>query len=314
MKKFSLATKASSRQTYLNQRLRTIFWVAVFLILLLFLLPRLVSVVASVAITPLVAVEDWVRNSDSTLPAFFRDRAELLERQHQLERELSELRSLTFTKEQLIDENERLRSLLGASTSNRIGAGVIARPPEVPYDVVILDKGSVDGVIKNAPVYLGRDQVVGFVAETFTHSAVVLLVTSPGLESTVFIYGPNIYTKAVGEGGGLLKVSVPQGITLSEGNLVVVPSFEAGVYGKVSLVDSVPSQPEQHGYVSVDVPISGLRYVSVGERPLKKVSFEEAKDVIGKAVSDFLNVTVPAGVLIKVSTSSALSASSTSSN
>lgn len=303
MKKFSLVTKANSRRTYLNKRLRTILWVSIFLLLLLFLLPRVVSFAVSVVISPLVMVEDWVRNSDSTLPAFFRDRSELLERQHQLERELTELRSVTFTKEQLISENERLRSLLGATTSYRIGAGVIGRPPEVPYDVVIIDKGSVDGVSKHAPVYIGREQVIGMVAETFPRSSVVILATSPGVESTVFIYGPHIYTKAVGAGGGQLRVSVPQGVPIAEGNLVVIPTFETGVYGTVNLVESVASQPEQHGYVSIDVPLSGLRYVSVGERPLQKVSFEEAKAVVGEAINDILSISVPEGVLIEVSTS-----------
>ena len=301
MKKYSSTTKASLRQISRNERLKVTLWVAVAVVLVLVLLPRLVSVTASMVLMPVVMVENWLQESDTTLAVYLRDRNELLVKQEELEQSLAELQQTDYTTVVLSAENELLRGLLGqATTSTRIGAGVVGRPTNLPYDVLVIDKGELDGVLKDAPVYLGRDQVIGVVAEVYGHSAVVALVTTPGLASTVYIYGPNIYTTAEGIGGGVLRVNVPQGILLEEGNLVVIPSFASGVYGTVTLVESVPTKPEQFGYVTIETPLSSLRYVSVGSQPIQPISFEAEKDIVDKIRLDLTTVPVPAGVLVDV--------------
>src|SRR5690606_12103526 len=131
-------------------------------------------------------------------------------------------------------------------------------------------------------------------------SALVALLSTPGFTSTAYILGPNIYTTAIGIGGGVTRIHVPQGIELKTGDLVVLPSLSQGIYGRISAVDSVPERPEQYGYMTTDVPINSLRLVSVGTTPLQNMSFEEARSAGEEAKREFLMVNVPEGGLVDV--------------
>ena len=245
-------------------------------------------------------------------PFYFRDRNALLEEIKERDQLISFQSGADLTVSRLLQENKRLRELLGASTSPRIAAGVIGRPTVLPYDVLVLDQGSSDGVKVNTPVFIGRDQVIGYVSEVFPGTSVVSLVSSPGLESTVYIIGPNIYTTAVGQGGGVLEVGVPQGVPIAEGDLVVIPSFDAGIYGLIVTIDSVETRPEQYGYVTIDVPLQSLRWVSVGTIPLDEVSFEEARARVNEITESLTKIEVPEGVLVELPTEATTTATTTS--
>lgn len=206
-------------------------------------------------------------------------------------------------------ENASLRDVLGQTDETRIAAGVIGRPSALPYDVLMIDKGSDDGIKVDTPVYTGNNTVIGFVASTYQNSSLVALLSTPGFSSTAYIFGPNIYTTAIGIGGGVTRIHVPQGITLNIGDLVVLPSMSKGIYGTVSAVDSVPERAEQYGYLITEVPISSLRTVAVGTRPLSVMEFEEARKVVEAARQDFLSINVPEGVLIDAQNSTSTATS-----
>lgn len=201
-------------------------------------------------------------------------------------------------------ENSSLRDVMGENTRDRIAAGVIGRPTALPYDILLIDKGESEGILKDAPVYATKDTVIGFVAAVYQNSSLVALLSTPSFTSTAYILGPNIYTTAVGIGGGVTRIHVPQGIELNVGDLVVLPSLSKGVYGRISAIDSVPERPEQYGYLTTDLPINSLKIVSIGSAPLNKISFEEAKNLINEAKRDFLMIDVPVDVLVDIETSS----------
>lgn len=253
-----------------------------------------------------------------TIPAYLADKVffTLFKSDNYLRKELSgispqlnknEATELDFLRE----ENEELRSLLSDHIDPGIAAGVIARPSSLPYDALVIDRGREDEIKKGAPVYASSGQAIGVVASVYTNSSIVALISTPGWKSTAYVYGSNIYTTVEGQGGGVARVHVPQGIDLEEGNVVAVPALGGGVFGKVSFVDSVPSRPEQYGYVTMDTPISSLRHVMVGNRSLSSISFNEAKSVVENTRRDFLKVPVPEGVLVDIqnSTSTATSTS-----
>jgi len=197
----------------------------------------------------------------------------------------------------LREENRRL-SLFKNDAGDDILAGVIGRPTALPYDVLFIDKGRNEGVKENAPVFAGSDAALGFVAAVYEHSSVIALVSTPGYVSTVYVYGPNIYTTAIGQGGGVTRIHVPQGVVLSVGDPVVMPSLARGIYGSITAVDSVPERPEQYGYMTSDIPLGSLRFVAVGREPIDKIDFETAKAVVGNVRRDFLLVDVPPDELI----------------
>lgn len=302
MKKFSSTTKANSRRIFRNTYLFRTLGIFGVLLLALFLAPRIVALAASFVMAPVVRFEMWITESSGFIPSYLRDRNDLLDTQADLRRQLAEHAAADLTATRLIEENESLRSLLNATSTENIAAGVIGRPTALPYDVLLIDRGSRDGIVQNAPVYIGDDHVIGFVGAVYEQSSVVVLATTPGLTSTVYVYGPNIYTNAVGMGSGSLRISVPQGIVITEGNPVVMPSLDAGIYGTISYVDSVPSRPEQYGYVSIEEPLASIRYVRVGNRAVESIPFETAKSIVDTVRAEMLMVEVPNGVLVDATT------------
>ncbi|MCA9361606.1 hypothetical protein KC845_03555 [Candidatus Kaiserbacteria bacterium] len=272
------------------------------------LIPTISASIASIVISPVTKTKTWFAESTANLPMFFRDRTELINEISVLKSDLAGAGGNQFTIRTLTQENDELRSLLGYEGEERVLAGIIGRPDELPYDVLMIDRGSKDGIVEGAPVFINDSTIIGLVRSVTFQSSVVELITTPGFETTVFIIGPNIYTNALGIGGGQMKVGVPQGIQLSEGDLVVIPSITSGVYGEISFVQSEPTQPEQYGFVSTHIPLSSMRLVSVGKTPVSTISFEEAQEIL-KTQRQNLLLPIPADVLVEVNATSTATSS-----
>lgn len=312
MKKFSSITRVNSHHTSRNKKIKKIALMGLVALLLLFAVPKIVAKVVSVVMMPIHSAQNWLAYSSDSFPQYFRDRTTLLTELNNFKYSQSSASGDRLTSELLSKENVELRALLGNEGSKRIVAGVVGRPNKVPYDVLVLDKGEQDGIVEGAPVFIGDNAVIGIVAKVFSESSVVTLVTTPGFTVSVYIIGPNIYTNAQGIGGGQLRVGVPQGINLEKGNLVILPGVDSGIYGEISVIESTPTQPEQYGYVSPDVPLAGLRLVSVGQLPLQPISFEEAQNIVREIKSEVFKVPVPEGVLVTTdSTTTATTTAST---
>lgn len=281
----------NSRQTS-NIKLRLIAALIIFVVSVIFwrFFPAPIQIASETLINPILKTESFLYRLTA---------GEQNELDASLEEELDYLRA----------ENDTLLNQLNGEGEERVVAGVIGRPSALPYDVIVIDQGQKDGIVKDAPVYADQYRAIGFVGAVYENSSVVVLLTTPGFTSTVFVYGPNIYTTAEGVGGGVIRIHVPQGININNGDLVVVPSLSSGVYGSITAVDSAPSRPEQYGYVTSDTPINSLRYVSVGKTPLNPISFEEARGVIDSARLELLQVSVPEGILVEVERASSTATS-----
>ncbi len=218
------------------------------------------------AMAPVHGVNQWLENSSSLVPTFFRDRRSLEQQIEDLENRLSISERTSLTQQRLWEENNRLRGLLGVADDERLLAAVIARPSELPYDLLQIDRGSDHGVEIGAPVFVGRDEVVGLVVHVAPTYSFVEMLTTPGFETPVFISGPNVVVTMEGRGGGVARVRVPQGVPLAVGDLVYLPSVEPGVFGRLSYIENQPTQPEQYGYISPDIPLSGIYQVAVGKQ------------------------------------------------
>lgn len=310
MKKFSLTTKANSRHTSRAKGITIALAIFLVCVLLYFVIPKVVATVSSIVFIPIHTVESWILYSSDALPQYFRDRDALIGELNTYKYAESAQSGDKLTADILSKENVLLRGLLSDDGSSRILAGVIGRPRAVPYDVLIIDRGSAEDIQVGAPVFIGENAGIGVIQKVFEHSAVVVLVTTPGFVSSVYIVGPNIYTNAEGIGGGQLRIGVPQGIPLAVGNPVILPGVDSGVYGEIHHVVSVPAEPEQQAFVSPQIPLSGLRFVSVGTSPIPQLSFTEAESLVKNLTQTVFVVPIPEGVLVTTATSTATSSAS----
>jgi cell shape-determining protein MreC len=254
-----------SRRTSDNQKIKRLLLVVFGLFALALIVPAAVRFAAGIVLYPVIQVENWFAESNQILPALWRDKIVMQEQIDQLEQDLALSGKLDLTKQRLSDENNRLRSLLGATSSPRILAAVVGRPNELPYDLIQIDQGSQAGIESGSPVYIGVDTVIGLVSAVQRNTAFVTLFTTPDFFATVYLSGPNVTALLEGLGGGVARVRVPQGIPIRVGDLVHVPSVQPGVYGTIAWVESEPTQPEQFGYITPEIPIGSLFQVAVAK-------------------------------------------------
>ena len=186
-----------------------------------------------------------------------------------------------LTTKRLLEENIRLRNLLDIEKQEeRVVAGVVSQPPNLVYDTLQIDKGSEQGVVVGAPVFSGIDSVIGVISKVAPDHAFVELFTSAGFETNAYIMGINVFSLMKGEGGGVAKVHLPQGIDLEKGQIVLLPGLSGGIYGEVVWVENLPTQPEQFGFVVPALPLNSLSFVSIGTKALKVKNLKEVENVI----------------------------------
>lgn len=250
----------------------TVTFIAITLFALL--LPRLLIFVSGVVLAPITAISEWFEQSDQMIPVMLRDRTELTAEIKRLESELVVAKGQDQTFYRLQDENNRLRTLLGATPEERIVAGVIARPNDLPYDLLQIDQGVDDAIVEGALVYAGNDQLLGQVVYVARDYSLVKLFTSPESELTGFIAGPDALVTIEGVGGGVARAKVPQGVPISIGNLVYLPSVQPGMFGRIEFIDNRPSQPEQYAYITLDIALQSLHFVAVTKSAVTRATQE----------------------------------------
>jgi cell shape-determining protein MreC len=303
--------RAQSGRNSSRKRLPRVVVFSLLFILVGFLIPKVISTIASTVMYPVHMTKSWLANSSSLIPTLIRDRESFKQEIQKLENDLVVAGYTDVSRSRLVEENNRLRELLGIDGESRTAAAIIARPDELPYDLLQIDRGSNHGIEIGAPVFIGSDIVVGLIVHTAPEYSFVQLVTTHGSEATAFISGPNVVVTMEGMGGGVARVRVPQGIPLTVGDLVYLPSVEPGVFGRVSFVENRPTQPEQYGYISPDIALSSLYYVSVGKLSQLSRSAEEIdKSVLELMQKELLNQAVTVGI-INASTTVATTSSST---
>lgn len=232
--------------------------------------PWFISMVSAVVLYPFHVTSTWVKTSDGMFPTYLRSREALVTEIETLRTELATRSGTQLSIRRLMEENIQLRGMANpVSTDNeRLVARVLARPGQLSYDLLQIDRGSDSGVQVGAPVYTGVDSILGIVVQVYPGYSFVDLFTSPGFESTAFIFGPNVFSPIEGIGGGVARVRLPQGVSIKEGQLVILPGVSNGVYGEIARVENEPTQPEQYGYITPPLAINNLLYVSVGLSPV----------------------------------------------
>ena len=260
-----------------NQKIKRLTNITVLFALIIgagFLLPKVFSFVGTVVLYPVQAVNQWYETSEQMLPTMMRDKAALQDRISELENELIISSGDDLTLRRLQDENSSLRALLNSPANTRTLAKVIARPGDIPYDLVQIDQGSNAGIKEDALVYIGSDQLIGSVVQVRSSYSFVQLFTTPGVEMTGFISGPDVVATIEGVGGGVARVRVPQGVPIAVGDIVYVPSINPGLFGEINFIENRPSQPEQYGYITLRVPMQSLHEVGVDNALIEQATVE----------------------------------------
>ena len=145
---------------------------------------------------------------------------------------------------------EKLDSIEGLAGEGRgIIAGIVARPPTSPYDVLVLSAGSDAGVALGQRAFslpAGKAEggvPFGTVSSVFTGFSRVTLFSAPGVSTDGWVGTDNLPLVIKGVGAGALSAFAPRSANITEGDVVSVLGPGKLPIGVVVRVDSDPASP-----------------------------------------------------------------------
>jgi len=163
------------------------------------------------------------------------------------------------------DENEKLKDMLGRKPveAKFVLAAILAKPNVTPYDTLIIDRGSADGIALDMRVFVGGDVLVGEVESVEEHTARVILYSAPGIISQVVYGNTGRFFNARGQGNGTFEVDVARDIEVAEGDMFFYPGYDNTPLGVAKKVDFDARDSFKQVLMKSPVNIQEERWVEV---------------------------------------------------
>lgn len=195
---------------------------------------------------------------------FFRSKMALVSENLALKESIKDLTLQQIGFSALKDEYASLKSILGRETPQGfILAGVLVRPPQAPYDNLIIDAGLEEGIRVGDVVFASDVIVLGTVVEVFEHTSKVELYSTAGKTISGFISRTNTHVDIVGRGGGDFEVSIPRDIVVTETDIFVTSGVSGFVIAGVKAIDSRPTDSVQKVLAQSPANMSQIRWVTL---------------------------------------------------
>ena len=211
---------------------------------------------------PVWALEQGIFGSSGTIAALASDRKKLLEENTHLELSLIEARQESVLVKELFRQNNELKQLLGRIEGReQIVAAVIARPPRLAYDTLVIDVGASHGIEPGSHVFVLGDIIIGEVSAVYPSTSLVALYSTAGRETDVLVGG--VSAVAYGRGGGNYVIELPRDLQVATGTVVSIPGMDVSLFGVVENVVAHPADPVQKLYFRNPYALSTLTFVTL---------------------------------------------------
>lgn len=216
---------------------------------------------------PFWKVGVFLSNNVNIVPGFLRTKTALVAENDALKSELLISREKIMNFEVLGAEHARLLEEFGRiGNQGKTIATVLVRPPQTPYDMLILDAGSTDGVSSGDAVYTMGGIILGTVSEVAANSSNVTLFTRTDLQTEAFFERTNLAVTLRGIGGGTFEVEVPLEADVLKDDVLIVPKLEPSIVGVVSLVESSVKNAFKRVLIQTPANISYTRFVLIEQQ------------------------------------------------
>lgn len=164
---------------------------------------------------------------------------ELWKQNELLKQKVEELSLRAASEGNVHDENEKLKTILGRKPveSQYVLTAILAKPNQTPYDTLIVDRGSDDGIAPDMRVFANGDVLIGEVESVEASTARIVLYSAPGTITQVVYGNTGRFFNARGQGNGTFEVDVARDIETSVGDLFFYPGLDNAPIGVAKKVD-----------------------------------------------------------------------------
>ncbi|MBR4904700.1 MAG: rod shape-determining protein MreC [Selenomonadaceae bacterium] len=232
--------------------------------------------VAMAVISPFQRAFSWAGNKLAFIKNTVDEMSQVYEQNKQLREEVELLRAQNLTASEYASENQRLRSLLGYKQSaiqfDLVAASVIGRESATWSSVIIINRGTFDGVANNMAVVTEMG-LVGHVMEAGINSSKVQLLLDPRSSVGTLIQRPESRVAGIVEGD--IKnpnfphmVNIPKDSDVQVNDMVVTSGY-GGVYpkglvvGKIIEIHNEEGGLLKYGVIDTSVDFQKLEDVAI---------------------------------------------------
>jgi len=233
------------------------------------------SQAVSLVLSPFQQAAAWVANEVRYVTGTIWEISTLYEQNKMLRNEVEQLRGINLQANEALAENERLRKMIGYQQSahqfDLVAARVIGRESDTWSRMIVIDRGTMNGIANDMPVITPQG-LVGRVVEAGPNSSKVQLILDP--RSSVGTIVQRAESRVTGIVQGNMDnptmpqmVNIPKNADVVEGDVIVTSGF-GGIYPKGIIVGLVSSLKNDDG---------GLLKIGVLE---SAVDFQKLEDVM----------------------------------
>lgn len=161
------------------------------------------------------------------------------------ERLASENAVLSVQNRMLSEHIADLSTLLGSETTPHasIVAGVLSRPPESPYDTLVVNGGTKNGVTLGMEAFGAGGTPLGVVTAVTTSFARITLFSAPGQQVSGWVGKNRAPLTLKGLGAGAFTATVSRAANAVVGDGVYLPGPGALLVGTVTALETDPASP-----------------------------------------------------------------------
>jgi len=237
------------------------------------------SKVSEVIFRPVLVLGQKVEGKVQNIGSYFISKNYLYNQNQKLQAEVSFDDARMANYNSVAADYANLKEILGRKDPkvNMILAAVLAKPNQNPYDILLIDAGTTEGIKVGDTVFALGDVPVGHVSDVYSDSAKVILFSNPGETTQAVIssalnadgtvattsYAPNAFVQVVGRGGGNFEMVMPKDFNFQAGGQVVLPGINSYVLAIFQKVISDPRSSSTKILLTSPVNIQALKFVEV---------------------------------------------------
>ena len=194
----------------------------------------------------------------------FRNKQSLEEELNYLKEKNIELENKAILLESVQKENEELKALLSRpDKKSYILGSIVSRPPQSPYDMIVIDAGSDNGVKQGMKAVAYGSILIGHVAEVFPGVSKIKLVSYPGEETNLIIENAKISAIGLGLGGGNIEVKIPSSVKINSGDKINTEGTFHYLLGTADKIEADALNPFQKIIFRMPVNLNELQKIGL---------------------------------------------------
>ncbi len=195
----------------------------------------------------------------------------IYEENEKLKQELRKLTIENIKLKELEDENKKLKVALNFDLDNKynkIAAVVVSRVPFFSDDILIINKGSKDGIIKDEIVINYSGELVGTISRVDKDFSEVRILTDRSFSMVAKIQNADINGVLKGVFGSLIMDLILPDKKINPGDVVLATGLEKNLFGEIPVgtiekIISSPAESVQKAKIKPFVDLANIDYVFV---------------------------------------------------